>query len=303
MRTAAIALGLLAVLPGDTNLAQSDALLVTLINQASSYVSGYEKAFSLLVSEEQYVQEVRRPVNPGSNLSRTNPGGGIAGGDVVKRQVLRSDYLLVQLGAGAGWMPFRDVFELNAAKLRDREDRLAKLFLGNDAARFELADRIMEESTRYNVGSVSRTINIPTLAMMFLHPRVRERFVFSIAGREAIGGQEVLRVSYRETTRPTLIKTTRGRDLAMDGQLWLEPVTGAVAKTVLNAADPAVRARITVTFRRDESVGIWVPERMDEYYNEQSSINEIFATATYSNFRRFQVNTNEKLAKPPGLVQ
>ena len=39
---------------------------------------------------------------------------------------------------------------------------------------------------------------------------------------------------------------------------------------------------------------------MDEFYKEQASANEIFATATYSNVRTFQVNTNEKIAKPPG---
>lgn len=279
---------------------QTPAPLVTLLARATEYVANYEKSFSLLVSEEHYIQEVRRPINPGSNLSRTNPGGGISGGDVVRRQVLRSDYLLVQLGDGAGWMPFRDVFEVNAAKVRDREDRLTKLFLSNDVSRFDLADKIMAESTRHNVGSVSRTINIPTLAMMFLHGRVRDRFTFTGHNDETAAGTHAVRVSYRETARPTLIKTTRGRDLPLDGQLWIEPATGAIVKTVLNAADPAVRVGITVTFRSDPVAQLWVPAQMEEFYKEQNSANEIFATATYSNVRKFQVNTNEKIGKPPG---
>lgn len=271
-----------------------------LLKRATEYVEKYEQAFSLLVSEEHYIQEVRRPINPGTNISRANPGGGMTGGDVVRRQVLRSDYLLVQLGEGAGWIPFRDVFEVNATKVRDREDRLAKLFLSNDAARFDLADRIMAESTRHNVGSVSRTINIPTLAVMFLHPRVRDRFTFAVHGEEAVAGTTATRVVYRETARPTLIKTTRGRDLPLDGQLWIEQGTGAVVKTSLNAADPALRVGITVTFRSDPEAQLWVPAQMEEFYKEQNSANEIFATATYSNVRRFTVNTNEKLGKPPG---
>ena len=43
----------------------------------------------------------------------------------------------------------------------------------------------------------------------------------------------------------------------------------------------------------------WVPAEMAEYYKEARSIHEIVATATYTNMRRFQVNTNEKLGKPP----
>jgi hypothetical protein len=197
-------------------------------------------------------------------------------------------------------MPFRDVFEVNATKVRDREDRLAKLFLSNDASRFDLADRIMAESTRHNVGSVTRTINIPTLAMMFLHPRVRERFAFTIEREASASAGNAVRMAYRETARPTLIKTTRGRDLPLDGHLWIDPATGTVTRTVLNAADPAVRVSITVTFRQDPDAQLWVPALMEEFYKEQNSANEIFATATYSNVRKFQVNTNEKIGKPPG---
>lgn len=308
VRAGALALLLLAASAAATHLAaappavavQSEPALAPILARASDYVAGYESAFSLLVSEEHYVQEVQRPLNAGTNISRANPGGGVQGGNVVHRAALRSDFLLVQLGPGAGWMPFRDVFELNAAKVRDREDRLAKLFLTNDDGRFELADKIMAESTRYNVGSVTRTINIPTLALMFLHPQISGRFAFRRDGEDTVAGRRVVRISYRETARPTLIKTTRGRDLALEGQLWIEPETGAVVKTALNAADPAVRAQVSVTFRQDEGLSIWVPEEMKEYYKADRSADEIFATATYSNVRKFQVNTAEKIGKPPG---
>jgi hypothetical protein len=86
----------------------------------------------------------------------------------------------------------------------------------------------------------------------------------------------------------------------LEGQLWIEQETGAVVKTAMTAADPAVRATVTVTFRRDEELAIWVPQQMDEYYKAQNALDEIFATATYSNVRRFQVNTDEQIRKPPG---
>ena len=101
--------------------------------------------------------------------------------------------------------------------------------------------------------------------------------------------------------RPTLIKTTRGRDLALTGHLWIDPLTGTVVKTDLNAADPAVRAAVTVTFTKNDALEIWVPEKMEEWYMAALGLDEIVATATYSNVRRFTVGTTEKLGKPPGF--
>jgi hypothetical protein len=300
MRLTIGALAIALVAATDTLAARTPQSLNELLARATAYVSTYESAFSLLVSEETYVQEIQRPISSGGNLSRANPGGGIQGGGAVKRQVLRSDYLLVLLGPGGGWMPFRDVFEVNAAKVKDREDRLVKLFLSGDETRFDQADRIMAESTRHNIGNVARTINIPTLAMMFLHPKVRDRFRFEADGDETIDGRGVRRVSFKETARPTLMKTTRGADLAIYGHLWIEPETGVVVRTFMNASDPAVRANVKVTFRRDDTLAIWVPALMEEFYKAAQSLDEIHATATYANVRRFGVETDEKLKKPPG---
>jgi len=260
----------------------------TIIGSAMRYVMAYEQKFALLVAEETYVQELQRPPNPGDNLSRSNPGGGMRAGGAMSRLVLRSDFMLVQLGGdGEGWMPFRDVFEVKGAKVRERDDRLLKLLQDNDKERFEKAAKFSADTAKHNLGNVSRTINIPTLAMMFLHPRVNERFEFTDQGEETIGGRVLRRAAYREAARPTLIKTTRGRDLALTGHIWIDPFSGTVVKTDLNAADPAVRCAITVTFKNDASLDFWVPYQMDEYYKAALGLDEIVATATYSNVRRF----------------
>ena len=260
----------------------------TIIGSAMRYVMAYEQKFSLLVAEETYVQELQRPPNPGDNLSQRNPGGGMRAGGAIERRVIKSDFLLVQLGGdGEGWMPFRDAFEVKGAKVRDRDDRLLKLFQGNDSERFEKGALLSGDTAKHNLGNVARTINIPTLAMMFLHPRVNERFEFTDEGEETIAGRVLRRAAYREAARPTLIKTTRGRDLALTGRLWIDPFTGTVVKSELNAADPAVRCAITVTFKRDETLDFWVPYQMDEYYKAALALDEIVATATYSNVRAF----------------
>jgi len=54
----------------------------------------------------------------------------------------------------------------------------------------------------------------------------------------------------------------------------------------MNAADPVVRCQVTVTFRRDEALDLFVPERMEEYYKASLGLDDILATATYTNFRK-----------------
>ena len=208
-------------------------------------------------------------------------------GGPINQQIIKSDFLLVQLGGdGEGWMPFRDAYEVKGRKLRDRNDRLLKLFTSNDKERFEKAARYSDDTNKHNLGNVARTINIPTLGMMFLHPRVNERFEFTDGGEENIGGRIVRKAIYKEVARPTLIKTSRGRDLALTGSLWIDPLSGTVIKSELNAADPIVRCQVIVTFRRDEALDLWVPEKMEEYYKAYSGLDDILATATYTNVRR-----------------
>jgi hypothetical protein len=259
----------------------------TVLSSAMRYAMNYEQRFALLAAEEHYIQELQRPPNPGSNLTRANPGGGMQGGGAINQQIIKSDFLLVQLGGdGEGFMPFRDSYEVKGRKLRERDDRLLKLFTSNDKGRFEKAAKFSDDSSKHNLGNVARTINIPLLAMMFLHPRVNERFEFTDGGEETIGGRILRKAAYKEVARPTLIKTSRGRDLAMTGMLWIDPFNGTVVKTELNAADPIVRTQITVMFRREDALDLWVPEKMEEYYKAYSGLDDIIATATYTNVRR-----------------
>ncbi len=37
-------------------------------------------------------------------------------------------------------------------------------------------------------------------------------------------------IKYEEAQRPTLIQTPQGLDVAADGQLWVDPLTGALVR-------------------------------------------------------------------------
>lgn len=280
--------------------AQSDRL-GDVLRRATTYVGEYERQFSLLVAEEHYVQEESRhqAAASGGNLSQRNPGGGFVGGGRETRREIKSDYLIVRLPEG-GMLPFRDVFEVDGRAIRDRQERLTGLFLQPGPSSFEQASRIMRESIRYNLGSVARSINIPTLALLFLSADVVDRFAFELAGEEVVAGRATQVVAYREVVRPTLIRTSSGRDLAVTGQTWIDPEDGVIVKTVMTATDPAVSATVTVTFRADSELGFWVPDQMSESYRQGSRAPEIRCTATYRNFRRFRVSTDEQIKRPPG---
>ena len=104
---------LVVVLVAPMHAAGQESLTVDdVIARASAYVELYVRALSTVVTEEDYRQsDFRR--------GRTNP----------TRTRLRSEFLLVRLGEGAAWAGFRDVFEVNGQRVRDRQDRLASLFL------------------------------------------------------------------------------------------------------------------------------------------------------------------------------
>jgi hypothetical protein len=265
--------------------AQSD--FSELLARASAYVESFQSRFGSIVAEERYEQTIRRA--PGANGTTVQRGGG--GPD---RTVLVSDFLLVQV-PGEGWMPFRDVFERDGKQIRDREERLAKIFLTGSRTAIDQARAIMNEGARYNIGNVNRNINVPTLPLPFLTPLHSQRFAFKPGKREE--SDEGVVIEFRETARPTFITTTGDRDLPVTGRYWIDDQTGTVLRTELHAVDTSVEAHITVTYQKDSGTGLMVPARMEERYRRARDTAEVRGVATYSRFRRFQVSTSEEIAR------
>ena len=149
-----------------------DPALEPLLAKATWYVLDFVDKLSNVVAEEHYIQD--------SNVMLTTiaiPGLGGRGGPSMsgprgsaKHRELKADFLIVK-SPGDVWQPFRDVFEVDHIPMRDREERLAKLFLGNKTdAEAQGAKAIADESARYNLGAVQRTINNPVFALIFLQP-------------------------------------------------------------------------------------------------------------------------------------
>ena len=236
---------------------------------------------SMLVAEEDYRQTASK--------------GGIR---------LRSDVLLVRPETTDQWVSFRDVFEVDGRPVRDREERLRRLFLDPTPDALARLEAIRDESARYNVGPVERTINVPLFPLVFLRPANRFRLDFQLTGQDEVAGVRGWRIRYVEQARPTMVSDLQNRDVPVTGWFFVDTMTGAVVETGMTVSRDGSRAEIIVRYRRDPALGLWVPAEMREIYTEASYRSPIGnavimeGRATYSNFRRFQVRTEEKITIP-----
>ncbi|HEY6358440.1 MAG TPA: hypothetical protein VIX35_09360 [Vicinamibacterales bacterium] len=258
--------------------ADSPPTLNVLLASAASYLDAYEQTFSAVVAEEQYTQTTKAPA--GAVLFSADP----------TRRDLRSDVMVLNLGTSQ-WVEFRDVYEVDNSLLPDHEGRLQKLFQTASPDTISVAQRYANESARYNIG-VSRTTNVPTMALAYLSRRNQLRSAFELAGREGIRGIVTQVVKFRETATPSLI-VTRTVAASVSGRFWIEPASGAVLRTELTLVMTSPRkltGTTTVEYALAPTLKLLVPVQMDEEYRLGGGEVDR-GRATYSNFRAFTVSS------------
>jgi hypothetical protein len=267
--------GLVSIAAGPATQAPATAA-PPVIEQAGRYVEAYVDAFSAVVSEERQVQKLVAP-----------------DGRVKTVRELTSDFLLVKTG-GAWPAVFRDVISVDGKSVRNREDRLRKLFLDDPKTAVELAKAIAKESQRYNIG-LQRTGNSPLLPLIFLTPRVASGVRFETAGA---------RITFQEFRSPSVLARTTGQgrqDLMSRGSFEIDAQTGRVlAAEFVADGPPGVRsARFAVRYDTDPKLDLSVPVEVTETYwrAEKPHDDRLEVHSTYSDFRRFQVVTGEQIKK------
>jgi len=263
-----------------------------ILQRAGLYVARFIEQFSNVVAEETYVQDSLGTLP----IITSGRGGGLASvAPQSRHREVKSDFLLVKIGP-AEWLPFRDVYEVDGQKVRDREGRLAKLFLQKSATSMEQARQISAESSRYNLGAMQRTINTPILSLLYLQFDAQPGFRFTVGKRDLDAGENIWIVDYKETGKPTLVKGARGIDIPSSGRYWIDAESGRVVKAELSLDTPGIHARLTTTFRHDDKFQIDVPFEMTERYGLDRGT--VTAIATYSRFRRFDVISDESFQPP-----
>ena len=296
---AILAAAIAAAVPLSAQQPPADAALEQLLAKATWNSIDFINKLSNIVAEERYIQD--------SNVALMTiaiPGIGGRGGmqnsvprGSSRHRELKADFLIVK-SAGDVWTPFRDVFEVDHIPIRDRDERLAKLFLSDKGGADvdARAKAIAEESARYNLGAVQRTINNPVFALIFLQPDVRERFKFTVGKPDRKMGDDVRVVDYIEEVRPTIIAGLPGQEMPAFGRFWIEISTGRVVKAEIRVEVKELKANLTTTFRLDERLGIDVPAEFREDYDLRES--RVSGVASYTRFRKFEVKSSEELAPP-----
>jgi hypothetical protein len=269
---------------------EAEPSLATVLARAAAYVADYQTRLAGIVAEEHYRQ----------NVVTTSRGGRLT----RQFRELRSDVLMVKPSAdAAAWLQFRDVFEVDRKPIRDRDQRLYKLFVESSGATEARAraETIQAESARYNIGPVMRTVNMPILALLFLERSVQPIITFKrrdagnvkrFAGLAEAG--DVWLIEYREEQDGTLVRGDNNRDIPSHGRIWIDSTSGRILRTELISEDLAIRATIDVTYKAEPGLDLLVPAEMRELYLVRRTEGRIDGRAEYSRFRQFIVTTTEK---------
>ena len=245
------------------------------MRRVAAYVDSYGERAAIVVATERYTQEAR------------------SGGAEPGRRRILADFAIVRVDALRGWQGFRDVLEVDGEQVADRDDRLVRL-LTQAGGRFDEARRLSDESARFNIGTIFRNFNVPTTTLFFFTADNLDYFKFTAKGVDSSGRWEI---AFRESSRPTLIRTPGGRSIPSQGRLWVDPVYGTVLRTLLEVegfgdddeSPKRATARVDVSYQYVSSLGMWLPMTMDEEFESSRDgvRDRISGQASYINYRQF----------------
>jgi len=261
------------VIPAHTQ--QPRVSVPDVLERVSEYLAGFEKDYARVIAEERYKQTAtQKRVERMSDKTQT------------ETREIKSD-ILAAPETGSRWLSIRDVFSVDGRPVRDRDARLEKLFAGAGENRFVEARKIAEEGARFNLGTIFRTVNQPSMPLMFITGDNRARSAFRVARIEKVDGVETVVIDFEETRRPTLIKSDT-RDVPATGSFWIEPQTGRVMKASVKVESRLFTAEMLVTYGFVEKLKMWLPVEMTDKVS--NAIETVTGLAVYTNYRRFDTS-------------
>ena len=249
------------------------------MRRVAAYVDSYGERAAIVVATERYSQKTT----------------GNTEAPRLERHLV-SEFALVKVDVASGWLGFRDVLEVDGRKLPDHEERLIRSLASGGG--YAEAQRLSDESARFNIGTIVRNFNVPTTTLFFLRSNTQERFKFAAKTVEEDGSW---RIAFKETSRPTLIRTPENESVPSAGEIWVNPEHGTVLRTILKTELKNLKrarmqldeGRVDVTYRYVAMIGMWLPEKMVEQFDTTGSAGRgntwerLEGRAEYSNYRQF----------------
>jgi hypothetical protein len=215
-------------------------------------------------------------------------------GRVAKTRKLVSDLAFIRIREDARrHRVYRDVRSVDGKPVRNRDDRLKKLFLEGSRTVIDQARAIDEESNRYDLG-VNRVGVSPLLPLRLLEADRVARFTFSLSGRTLTFDERL------SPADPGFTEGGRRGDLTQHGSfVVVDPGTGAIETATLVGKTAAGRVGLSfvVRFVDDPNLKLLTPSVMDERYLNPARPKDdhLEVSSRFSSCRRFQVIVEEKI--------
>ena len=260
LRSAAFAAAIGLVRPAS---APSQSKLPPIVERAAAYVDDFVQRFSNVVAEERYVQDTRYP---------------------TRHRELRSDFLLVTPPGLNDWYQFRDVIEVDGKPVGGREKRLTKLFFESPRDALRRARDISSDAERHSLVSLG-SLDLPLLGIGFLQSALAGHFRYTVGPIDKGSGPAVRVVKYDEWEHPSILRGPANRDYPSYGRFFIDEPTGRVVRTEVDLDRRVLPPQIATFFKFDDVLQLIVPVEM----------RTPIGVATYGRFRRFNVQTDEKI--------
>lgn len=252
--------------------------------RAAAYVARFQQTFTEVVWRERYTQEARL-------WRRFSSSGGSAFIAAARRR-LESELFFAWLPQDTTWISVRDVMAVDGRARPPGERRLATLAARGSVSVLELRE-LARENGRFNIGSIVRTFNEPTLPLLFLSERLQAQVAFTLKGTRRADRRRVATYAFVEEGRPTVIRND-DRDLPVRGTFDIDDATGEILASTIEMPEPTrasglpagLTGRMVVAFRPHAGFDVLVPHEMRETYTLVGR-EQVVATASYSDFRRF----------------
>jgi len=273
-RASALALILAAASIGARSGLAQTPTLDELLQRAGAYTAAYEERFSAVVTDEQYEQKL---------FDRAAP--------IPKRtRKMSSEMMFLWLANERSWLAVRNVLAVDGRDVSNSQERLDRLFASDATIGVAKLRKMRDEGARFNIGTIRRNFNDPMFPLQFLEPPNQRRFTFTLAGAEQVSGVTTSKIKFEERARPTFIQDGR-TDLPSHGEVCVAP-DGSVMRTRLQIqnADRYISAFVMIDYRREASLDMLVPAKMQEVYAAGTPYERVNGVATYSNFRRFETS-------------
>lgn len=256
------------------------------IRVASAWTARFTQNLSGLLFRERYLQKTL-------GAAAGTPG---VGTQARTRELLtEANVFLLYADATREFVLFRDVYHANGRDITNHTSRLQALLADGSGQAVEQAKRLTDASAAFNMGSVNRNINIPTMGLRYLGTDIVSGVRFKETGRETVQGLDTVIVDFEEFASPTLVRGTADTDVPARGRYWIHPESGSVPRAHVDFAGRDVEGRMEIDLMMHAQLAAWVPKEMTEVWRALGQ--RITGLAQYDRYQRLTVSTGEIIRK------